>query len=50
LPLKPAGEILAKLHAEGITHVYVDWDWIRRYLEPGNYGYTDFARPARFDQ
>jgi hypothetical protein len=50
LPDKPAREILAKLHAEGITHVYVDWDWIRRYREPGNYGYTDFARPARFDR
>ena len=50
LPLKPASEILAKLHAEGITHVYVDWDWIRRYHEPGNYGFTDFVRPARFDR
>jgi len=50
LPLKPPSEILAKLHAEGITHIYVDWDWIRRYREPGNYGYTDFVRPARFDR
>jgi hypothetical protein len=50
LPLKPASEILAKLHAEGITHIYVDWNWIRRYREPGNYGFTDFVTPARFDQ
>ena len=49
-PLKPAPDILAKLHAEGVTHVYVNWDWIRRYREPGNYGYTDFVRPDRFDR
>jgi hypothetical protein len=49
-PLRPAGEILAKLHAEGITHVYVDWEWIRRYREPGNYGFTDFVRPSQFDR
>ena len=49
-PLKPAGDILAKLHAEGVTHVYVNWDWIRRYREPSNYGYTDFVRPDRFDR
>ena len=28
----------------------MNWDWIRRYREPGNYGYTDFVRPARFDR
>ena len=48
--LKPPAEILATLHAEGITHVYVDWDWIRRYREPGNYGFTDFVRPSRFKE
>jgi hypothetical protein len=48
LPLKPPKEILDKLHAEGITHIYVDWDWIRRYREPGNYTFTDFVRPVRF--
>ena len=50
LSLKPTAEILATLHAQGITHVYVDWDWIRRYREPGNYGFSDFVRPARFDR
>jgi hypothetical protein len=49
LPLKPPREILDKLHAEGITHIYVDWDWIRRYREPGNYGFTEFVRPSQFD-
>jgi Dolichyl-phosphate-mannose-protein mannosyltransferase len=48
LPLKPPKEILDKLHAEGITHIYVDWNWIRRYREPGNYTFTDFVRPVRF--
>ena len=48
LPIKPPKQILDKLHAEGITHIYVDWDWIRRYREPGNYTFTDFVRPLRF--
>jgi Dolichyl-phosphate-mannose-protein mannosyltransferase len=48
LPLKPPKQILDKLHAEGITHIYIDWDWIRRYREPGNYTFTDFVRPVRF--
>jgi 4-amino-4-deoxy-L-arabinose transferase-like glycosyltransferase len=48
LALKPAAEILRKLHDEKVTHVLVNWEWIRRYREPGNYGYTDFARPSRF--
>jgi hypothetical protein len=50
LPLKPKKQILDKLHAEGITHIYVDWDWIRRYREPGNYSFTDFVRPKRFEE
>lgn len=50
VPLKPAAEIRSKLHAEGITNVYVNWEWIRRYREPGNYGYTDFVTPARFER
>jgi len=50
LPLMPATEIRSKLHAEGITNIYVSWEWIRRYREPGNYGYTDFVTPARFEQ
>jgi hypothetical protein len=50
LRLKPAAEIRAKLHAEGITHVYVNWQEIRRYRSPGSYGYTHFVAPSRFDQ
>jgi len=50
LPLKPAKEILQTLHEHGITHIYVCWEWIRRYRDPGNYGYTEFVEPARFEQ
>lgn len=47
-PLRNVDEIREKLRAEGITHVYVNWLEILRYRSPGNYGYTDFAKPARF--
>ncbi len=50
LPLKPAKQILQTLHEHGITHIYVCWEWIRRYREPGNYGYTAFVEPSRFQQ
>jgi hypothetical protein len=50
LPLKPAKEILQTLHEHGITHIYVCWEWIRRYREPLNYGFTEFVEPARFEQ
>jgi hypothetical protein len=50
LVLKPPKEILQKLHDEGITHIYVCWEWIRRYREPGNYGYSEFVTPERFEQ
>jgi hypothetical protein len=50
LPLKSAKEILQKLHGEGVTHIYVCWEWIRRYREPDNYGYTEFANPALFER
>jgi hypothetical protein len=50
LPLKPINEIRARLHEQGITHIYVSWREIRRYRAPGSYGYTDFVTPARFEQ
>jgi hypothetical protein len=50
LPLKPTSEILAKLRAAGITHVFVNWDWIRHYRRPNDYGFTDFVSPGRFKQ
>ncbi len=29
----------------GISHIYLDWQEIRRYRQPGNYGYTDYVTP-----
>jgi hypothetical protein len=34
----------------GITHVYVDWREIARYRSPGNYGFTDYVQPERFEE
>jgi hypothetical protein len=48
--LKPPAEIAAKLHKEGITHIYVNWSWIRTYRSPGNYGYSKFVTANRFEQ
>lgn len=47
LPMKPANEIYARLKAEGITHVYVNWLEILRYRR--TYGYTPYVTPARFE-
>ncbi|MDX2036346.1 MAG: glycosyltransferase family 39 protein [Isosphaeraceae bacterium] len=43
-------EIRRTFRERGITHVYVDWHEIERYRSPGNYGYTDYVVPARFDE
>jgi hypothetical protein len=42
-------EVREALQAAGITHVYVDWSEIARYRRPGNYGFTDFETPERFE-
>jgi hypothetical protein len=41
-------EVRRELHAQGITHVYVDWFEIERYRSPGNYGFTPFVTPEVF--
>ena len=33
----------AALRGERISHVYVDWNEIDRYRQPGNYGFTDYV-------
>ncbi len=48
--LRPTDEIRRKLQAEGITHIYVNWQEILRYRDKGSYGYTDFVTPARFEE
>lgn len=45
LPMKPVSEIHARLIAEGITHVYVNWLEILRYRL--TYGYTPYVIPER---
>ncbi|HCO27691.1 MAG: hypothetical protein CME31_11855 [Gimesia sp.] len=50
LSMKPAREIEAKLKAEHIAYVYVNWAEILRYRIPGSYGYTDYVTPQRFQQ
>ena len=48
-----AGRSSAEIHTElkrlGVTHVFVDWFEIRRYRQPGNYGFTDFVTQEFFD-
>ena len=46
--MRDAASIRKRLSEEGITHIYVNWNWILRYRSPGNYGYTDFVTPERF--
>jgi hypothetical protein len=48
--MKPSAKVAAELHQEGITHIYVNWSWIRTYRSPGNYGYSKFVTANRFEQ
>jgi hypothetical protein len=43
-------EVRAELRRRGITHIFVDWSEIARYRSPGNYGFTDYVTPERFDR
>lgn len=47
--LKATDEIRAALATAGIDFIIVDWNWIERYRSPGNYGFTDFIKPALFE-
>jgi hypothetical protein len=42
-------DINRKLADERITHVYVNWLEILRYRSRGNYGFTPFVTPERFE-
>ncbi len=44
--MRPPAEIREILRANGVTHIYVNWQEILRYRP--TYGYTDFVAPARF--
>jgi len=41
-------EIRATLAEHDVGFVYVDWDEIARYRQPGNYGFTDFVTSEVF--
>jgi hypothetical protein len=41
-------EVRQTLARRGISHVYVAWDEIARYRQPGNYGISDYLRPQVF--
>ncbi len=38
------------LRDRAIDFVVVDWTWINRYRQPGNYGFPAFVEPALFDR
>jgi hypothetical protein len=44
------GQVRDELARRGISHIYVDWSEITRYRSPGNYGFTDYVTPERFDR
>ena len=48
--LRDVQEIRSRFRQLGITHVDVNWSEIRRYREPGSYGYSDFVQPERFEE
>lgn len=47
---KSGAEIRRAFAEAGIGAIIVDWEWIGRYRSPGNYGYSSFVQPARFDR
>jgi len=46
--LLPAAAVPRRLADNGITQVHVDWPEIRRYRQPGNYGFAEFVQPEVF--
>ena len=46
--LRNVQEIRSRFQQMGITHIDVNWSEIRRYREPGSYGYSEFIQPERF--
>jgi len=54
-PSSPGGlrslpELRKRFRERGVDYVVVDWEWIRKYQSPGNYGYSSFVTPERFDE
>jgi hypothetical protein len=42
---RDATERRARLKELRVSHIYVDWQEIARYQQPGNYGFTDYITP-----
>lgn len=38
------------LRSRNISMILVDWGEIRRFRSPGNYGFSEFVQPERFDR
>ena len=54
-PSSPSGlcslpELRRRFRERGVDVIAVDWEWIRKYKSPGNYGYTSFVTPERLDE
>jgi 4-amino-4-deoxy-L-arabinose transferase-like glycosyltransferase len=48
--MRPAEQIHEELKKRDVGLIDVNWAEILRYREPGNYGFTDFVHPDRFEQ
>ena len=42
------GEIRREFERRNISHVFVDWTWVGRYREPGNYGFPEIVTEKLF--
>jgi hypothetical protein len=47
---KTPDEVEQKFAEEGISHIYVRWDEIKRYQSPSNYGFSSFVAPTVFQE
>ena len=43
-------QVRAELLARRVSHIYVHWSEIRRYRQPGNYGFPESIDHARFER
>lgn len=48
--IKEPAAVHKELTDRGVTYILVNWSEILRYRSPGNYTYTDYVSPARFQQ
>lgn len=48
--MRSPDEVGREFHERGVTHVYVNWLEIKRYRQPGSYGYTNYDSPGRLQE